>query len=103
MLAHAFGPGDYKLAGDMHLDNDERWTVDGDPGSSDLLLVAIHELGHSLGLDHSRDYGAIMYPFYGVTTTLGEDDIKGIQSLYGELTAVVQHLSLKEYSFCAVS
>ena len=25
-----------------------------------------------------------MYPFYGVTDTLGEDDIKGIQSLYGE-------------------
>ena len=25
-----------------------------------------------------------MYPFYGVTNALGEDDINGIQSLYGE-------------------
>ena len=70
----------------MHIDDDERWGVEGldNWDKSDLYLVAVHELGHSLGLAHSGDMGAIMYPFYGSTSTLGQDDIKGIQYLYGK-------------------
>ncbi|KAK7088113.1 stromelysin-1-like [Littorina saxatilis] len=86
VLAHAFGPGDYDLAGDMHIDNDETWGL-GQQGedreATDLLMVATHELGHSLGLAHSLDPGAIMYPYYTGANQLGQDDIKAIQSLYG--------------------
>lgn len=86
-MAHAFGPGDYDLAGDMHIDNDETWGL-GQQGedreATDLLMVATHELGHSLGLAHSLDPGAIMYPYYTGANQLGQDDIKAIQSLYGE-------------------
>lgn len=53
-----------------------------------LLAVAAHELGHSLGLSHSRDPSAIMYPNYrsrsSTQYSLSKDDVLGIQSLYGK-------------------
>lgn len=55
------------------------------PGYS-LFLVAAHEFGHALGLDHSSEPNALMYPMYHYHegSPLNEDDIKGIQYLYGE-------------------
>jgi len=52
--------------------------------STDLYQVALHEIGHSLGLAHSTDPNAIMYPTLGPgNTDLSAADIAGIQSLYG--------------------
>ena len=55
-------------------------------GSSctDLYTVALHEIGHNLGLEHSTVHGSIMYPYLGGTQTLDRDDIAGIQALYGK-------------------
>ncbi|KAL8614026.1 hypothetical protein ACOMHN_023261 [Nucella lapillus] len=83
VLAHAFGPGEGDIDGDMHIDDEDDWSSAKEGGNSDLYLVATHELGHSLGLSHSRDPAALMYPYYGLTDKLGPDDIKAIQSLYG--------------------
>ncbi|KAL6332009.1 hypothetical protein AAG906_020365 [Vitis piasezkii] len=67
-IAHSFSPID----GRLHFDGDESWTV------------ALHQIGHLLGLGHSSVEGAIMFPTiaYGVTKGLNEDDIQGIQALY---------------------
>ena len=78
VLAHAYFPppcGD-RLAGDMHFDEDERWT------DAYLMQVALHELGHSLGLAHSNDPNAVMYPFFRGRSRLEVDDKAAIRTLY---------------------
>ncbi|OCT93196.1 matrix metalloproteinase-18 [Xenopus laevis] len=90
VLAHALAPGD-NMGGDVHFDADEKWTS-GSAGVN-LFLVAAHELGHSLGLDHSKESNALMYPTYRYinpnTFQLPQDDISGIQSLYGPKETIV--------------
>jgi predicted Zn-dependent protease len=54
--------------------------------------VALHEFGHSLGLSHTNEKGAIMLPFYFAIDyhfQLHPDDVTGIQSLYGEFSLKV--------------
>uniref|UniRef100_A0A8C5WFC9 Peptidase metallopeptidase domain-containing protein n=1 Tax=Leptobrachium leishanense TaxID=445787 RepID=A0A8C5WFC9_9ANUR len=83
-LAHAYAPGK-GIGGDAHFDNDEQWSI-AQPGI-DLFLVAVHEFGHSLGLGHSADPKAIMFPIYNFVEPfkLSRDDIKGIRILYAVL------------------
>uniref|UniRef100_A0AAY5EPA3 Peptidase metallopeptidase domain-containing protein n=1 Tax=Electrophorus electricus TaxID=8005 RepID=A0AAY5EPA3_ELEEL len=84
-LAHAFAPS-AGIGGDAHFDEDENFTFRSTNGYV-LFLVAAHEFGHSLGLSHSSDPGALMYPMYSYrdpnSFVLPKDDVNGIQSLYG--------------------
>ncbi|MCJ8742229.1 hypothetical protein PDJAM_G00079650 [Pangasius djambal] len=84
-LAHAFFPSP-GIGGDAHFDEDETFTFKSSRGYN-LFLVAAHEFGHSLGLDHSNVPGALMYPTYTYTNpdtfVLPRDDVNRIQALYG--------------------
>jgi len=52
--------------------------------STTLQQVALHELGHALGLNHSSDPQAVMYPVAQTSNTgLSIADIAGAQALYG--------------------
>ncbi|XP_044266341.1 matrix metalloproteinase-19-like isoform X2 [Tribolium madens] len=84
-LAHAYFP---VFGGDAHFDAAEKWTI-GSYRGTNLFQVAAHEFGHSLGLSHSDVREALMAPFYRgyePLFELHEDDIQGIQALYGKKT-----------------
>ena len=79
------------LAGDVHFDDDENWVL-GTKEGTDFFWTAIHEIGHSIGLDHSFYRSAIMYPFYQgykENLELDEDDILGLQAIYGKVTVPI--------------
>lgn len=88
--AHAYYPASLfsGLAGDVHFDTSDRWALVGTLTYPDLLGCAEHEIGHALGLDHSFDPNAVMYPTFHRMDGLGTgfltaDDIAGIQAIYG--------------------
>ncbi|KAJ4936057.1 hypothetical protein JOQ06_017581 [Pogonophryne albipinna] len=79
-LAHAFFP----RRGEAHFDMAERWTLNGHKGHN-LFMVTAHEIGHTLGLEHSPIRHALMSPYYrklGRSLVLSWDDIIAVQQLY---------------------
>jgi acylphosphatase len=85
-LAHCYypPPNGGAIAGDCHFDEAETWSVNSPPSGIDLPTVALHELGHGLGLNHSNEKSAVMYAYYGgPRRELTADDIAGIQAVYG--------------------
>ncbi|KAI3985617.1 hypothetical protein MKX01_033900 [Papaver californicum] len=81
VLAHAFSPTD----GRFHYDAEENWSTHPGPGTMDLETVAVHEIGHLLGLGHSTEPNAVMFPSIragSLKRQLDVADIRGIRALY---------------------
>ena len=89
LLAHAFYPYNNEgLSVDIHFDDEEEFTL-GTASWRNILWVTVHNVGHALGMNHSNERDAIMHPRYpseynGDDFDLTEDDIAGIQSIYGK-------------------
>ena len=91
VLAHAdFPPGcsvvTNFLPKPVHFDDTEHtWNIGAAPNTFDVETVALHEIGHILGLAHSNVAGSVMFPSVSSNFTkraLTQDDIDGIRSLY---------------------
>ena len=89
ILAHAFRPG-ADVGGDVHVREDKVWDFDvsyaedAKQGANSFFAVMLHEIGHTLGLDHSDDLKAVMFfALTGAKPDLSEDDVRGIQHIYG--------------------
>jgi hypothetical protein len=84
ILAHAFYPSSSSLGGDVHFDIGEEWTLWDEKRGTSLFNVALHELGHSLGIGHSSQKNSVMYAWYNPESThLKDDDLFAINQLYG--------------------
>lgn len=73
---------------EIHFSEAVFWSVSEKTLGYDFLTVATHEIGHALGLGHSEVKGALMYTDYQGKNSLQADDIAGIQTLYGPVSAV---------------
>lgn len=106
VLAHTFFPcGNVPIAGDLHFDDSENWQTNG--SNIDLQTVALHELGHALGLQHSQDPNAVMFPTYaGLRRDLRIDDIRGVLNAYPITFTLLVHeqdvgdVTCPQNSFC---
>ncbi|XP_059167151.1 matrix metalloproteinase-9-like [Physella acuta] len=101
LLAHAYPPGDVEVSGDIHFDLDENWGWKVNrTDTHDLMMVAMHEAGHSLGLAHSRNRNDIMfasYLDYDPDPQLNSGDIAILQKLYGKRPGFVQSPRKKKF------
>lgn len=87
--ALAYFPGNGgNIAGDIHFDNGDPWAIVGTPSEPDVLGVLVHEIGHTLGIDHTSIEGAVMNPMAlrrmgPGTGVLTADEVAAVQAIYG--------------------
>jgi hypothetical protein len=93
-LAHGYFPpstGDNftSIAGDLHFDTAEAWSCNPGEFVLDIGIVALHEIGHTIGLNHEPVVLAVMNPFYNQDLVgLQQDDINGSANIYGPRAAI---------------
>jgi hypothetical protein len=81
----------YLVEFDILFNTDYPWSLNGAPNAMDLLNIGTHELGHGWGLadvyeDECSDVTMYGIGAYGETKkqTLEQQDITGLQEMYGE-------------------
>ena len=67
----------YPEKGNVQFDSAEAWTP------ATLLSVALHEIGHSLGLSHSDNPASLMYPYSPPIATIDAESRLALMAIYG--------------------
>jgi Matrixin len=72
-------------SGDIRFDSAETWSAatPAPLGQVSLLAVALHEIGHALGIAHSNNPASLMYPFDPPLSAIDAESIEALQSIYG--------------------
>lgn len=93
VLAHAYFPGQGKVSGDCHINDEWHWRPgvhNSTLGKPPLVPILIHEFGHSIGLQHDPyDNTDIMYPSFDLgkkKNTIGPRSTLRAQERYGVRT-----------------
>jgi hypothetical protein len=71
------GSAEYPTSGDIRFDEAEAWT------DATFFSVALHELGHALGLTHSSSAASVMYPFDFGVAALDRETVDAARRIYG--------------------
>jgi|GEM_PF-2071238 len=80
----------YSVAGDIDFNTGVGWNI----GSTyDLFSVAMHEIGHAIGMGESTSYGSVMQGAYAPHNGLSNDDITGIRTIYSGARAYDSYYS----------
>ncbi|MFD7770924.1 matrixin family metalloprotease [Streptomyces sp. NPDC059787] len=71
------GSGKFPEIGRLYFDSAEQWTTER------LRNVALHEIGHTLGLRHSNDPASIMFPVSTEAQSIDPESRDALRRLYG--------------------
>ncbi|XP_050518959.1 matrix metalloproteinase-18-like [Diabrotica virgifera virgifera] len=86
VLAHSYFPPTSGCI-EIHMNSNLTWDFSLNStaeGRTNFFAVLLHEVGHALGLAHSSDKKAVMYPFYETFPShITDDDKRGLEKLYG--------------------
>lgn len=92
-LAQAYFPDDVnpaRIAGDVQFDSSDVWEVGNNLGSRafDLVWVAVHEIGHALGLDHINQSGSVLSPAVSPNQEFVALDLASTAAIQGLYSAI---------------
>lgn len=90
------GQASWRSTGGILFDAEIRFDSADFTGSKSIYAVALHEIGHAIGLGHYNGAAAIMNSFTGTVSSLTASDIAGARAIYGYMRLAFAGTSANE-------